>query len=419
MVSPVRRLRAHPQARRAGITIAITGTFIALAAARRPEMFTQPQLYAEDGQAWLADAYNLPLLHQLTPVGGYLQLFQRLVAIVFAPLGLRNAAVAFAVVATLLQVAPPLMLTSTRCRGIVASDIARFGVAAVYLLMPNSELSGNLTNTQWHLAVLALLVVLATPPRSRWGKAFDVSALVLASLSGPYALLLLPMAAFVFRRRMDRWRRIELGLLLGTALVQVGFLVATHSTPRSTVALGASPANFVLIIANQVLMRFAPISLTHGALLLAVALTAGVFLFLAAGFRHGATPLRCLIVFAVGVALSGLLIPYGHVSGNRTVWDIVATGSGESRYFFLLSVALVGCAFTLLRGWQLPRLRVTAGAAAVFAVVVAGAVSEWRYVPLADEHLARYQAVLDSAAPGTVVTIPIDPAGWHIELIAR
>ena len=48
-------------------------------AARRPDVFTLPQFWAEDGMEWYARAYNEPgLAGLLAPYGGYLQLYPRI-----------------------------------------------------------------------------------------------------------------------------------------------------------------------------------------------------------------------------------------------------------------------------------------------------------------------------------------------------
>ena len=99
--------------RRVGIAALVVLAYVALAVSRRPESFTSPQFYAEDGQWWYAGAHNASPLHLLfTPLGGYLIVFQGLVAALCAPLGLTHAALAYAVVATILQVAPALMFAS-------------------------------------------------------------------------------------------------------------------------------------------------------------------------------------------------------------------------------------------------------------------------------------------------------------------
>jgi len=404
-----------------GIAAVLSLGYAALVVLRRPETFTQPQLYAEDGQSWFADAHNLPLLQALiTPLGGYITLFQHLVGIVVAPLGLTRTAFAFAIIATVVQVTPALMFASPRLRNLVASDAARVAIAAIYVLIPNAELTGNLTNTQWHLAALAFLVLVAAPPRTRWGRVFDLAVLTMTGLTGPYAVFLLPLGLLLHRSQLDRWRRIELAILALTACVQLGVLLgAMHHVARTSGALDVSIPNFVRIFANQMLMRGTRLSISNAGLSLAIAIDVGIIILLVGGLRRGPRSLRYFIWFALAVVASGLAVPYGRTLDNRPIWDVVATGGGDSRYFFFLALAVVLSAMALFRGRSLPRLPLSWGAALVFAVVLAGAVGNWRYGPLKAEHLDRYQAIIDHAPPGTVVTIPIDPRGWRMQVVVR
>src|SRR5262249_31253922 len=121
--------------------------FAGLLLARRPEVITQPQFYAEDGADWFTAAHNSGLASLLEPGPGYLTLFSRIIGALFAPLGLVGAARAFAIVGLAVQALPPLLFASPRLRPVVRDDRARIAISVLYVLIPNAELTGNLVNT--------------------------------------------------------------------------------------------------------------------------------------------------------------------------------------------------------------------------------------------------------------------------------
>lgn len=394
--------------------------YAVIVVSRRPDALLHPQFYAEDGQAWYADAHNLPALQALLlPLAGYYQLFQRLVAFVLTPVGLAMTPLAYALVAFAVQTLPALVFASGRLRTVVRDDRTRWLIGGVYLLIPNLELAGNLTNTQWHLAVLAFVLLLATPPRSTAARAFDIAALIFAGLSGPYAFFLVPLGVLMHRRELRLgWRRVQLAVLGVAGLIECAVMVLS-GVSRPHGALGVSLQDVPLIFANQFLARIGEWGFSRNAVAPALLVTLFIILVLVAGFRRGPSALRYFIVFAFAIAATGLLAPYGRLLGNRPAWDLIATGGMDNRYFFMFSVAVIFAGVAVIVTWR-PRLRVAGfGAAAAVLFVIPSAIGQWQYIAIPSENLQHYEAVLNQAPPGTVVTIPIYPQNWTMQLMAR
>ncbi len=127
---------------------------------RRPDALTNPQFYGEDGTIWYAQAYNQGWFHVLSvPQAGYLQVLPRLVAglcmlfpLWFAPLLMNLFGLFF-------QALPVAYLLSSRCEH-WGSWTTRGALAAAYIAIPNSyEIHMMVTNAQWHVALLACLIV--------------------------------------------------------------------------------------------------------------------------------------------------------------------------------------------------------------------------------------------------------------------
>jgi hypothetical protein len=126
-----------------------------------------PQFWAEGGAVWYADAYNrgalAPLLHRHA---GYVGLFPRLIAdlgLLF-PLGLVPSV--FVAIVLFVQVLSGVFFLTERFSDICPSSKVRFFIALVYFAIPNPyEDSGKLTTVVWRLALLALMIVIARPPR--------------------------------------------------------------------------------------------------------------------------------------------------------------------------------------------------------------------------------------------------------------
>lgn len=139
----------------------------AIVVSRRPDALFNPQFWAEDGKNWYAQAYNLGILPSLfLPHTGYLQTISRLTASLAQFFPLAFAPLIFNLVAIAIQILPVNLVISSRFAALIPTLKSRLLLGFVYLALPNSyEINANITNAQWHLALLACMVVLAAPSR--------------------------------------------------------------------------------------------------------------------------------------------------------------------------------------------------------------------------------------------------------------
>jgi hypothetical protein len=163
---------------------------------RQPGALLHPQFYAEDGTVWFAEAYNKGWLHSLwIPYTGYFQTLPRLAAgfALFWPLPL--APLAMNLVGFVIQLLPVPVLLSSRLRT-WGNLMFRSTLAAAYLVLPNSrEVNVVVTEAQWHLALVAILLLLARQPRTKFAAVFDAAVFVLCGVTGPFCFFHLIVAS--------------------------------------------------------------------------------------------------------------------------------------------------------------------------------------------------------------------------------
>lgn len=408
-------------------TVAVAGVVViacAIVISRRPDAFTNPQFFAEDGSTWFADAYNhgpLAVL-DLATSGGYLQVASRLAPILAAPFGVANAPFVFNICGLLLQVAPAIFLLTRRFDSVVPSLWVRIALGAIYLLMPSAELNVNITYSQFHLATLAALVLIAAEPTTwRW-RAFDVVVSALCGLTGPFVYVLFPLSAlwFIIRRR-----RFTLALCFIFAVTLGIQLIVGALHPRPHYPLGASLSSGLLIIGDRVILAgvFAQQVYTHafhsgephGVLLAAVvcllALPVVAFAALKAPLE-----LRIFALFAGGLVIAGLTVPVVSTTGNQ--WQLLATTAVADRYFFLGQVAWVGVLFWAVL--QLRRVWMRRVGLGVGAAAFASGLVMWQYMPFINYDWPAEAHTITSAAPGTREVLPINPGGgWAVVVTVK
>jgi hypothetical protein len=436
----------------AGAPLLLTGIVTAaLWFSHMPSLLLHAQFYADDG-GWYQTAYSQgPLSSLLQPDAGYLVLLQRLAAaaaLAFPPVA---APTLFDVVALLVEVAGICYLLSSRMSAAIPRPWARVAIALTVIVLPNAyDTSGNLTNAQWHLALIAFLVIFASPPRGLWGWICDGVILLLCGLTGPYSLLLAPVALWRWlESRGDHRRLLLLVAITACAAVQMA-VIATHSGQRTSGPLAAGALPLVTMLGRQVTLGLT--AGAHGLAALAAAPLAdnpAMLTLLAAipvaacawAAWRGPEMLRALCLLALLELILALAAP----SIDPPRWpnlgkpaDVVHFHPGGIRYFLYPLLA-----FAISLGWLvwtgLPGVRrqgpaaepgrsriggraaALAGAGAAVTLLLAagaGVPRDWLYPPYLDLHWAAQIQRLDAAPPGTRVVIPINPRGWTLTLAA-
>jgi hypothetical protein len=162
---------------------------------RKPDAVFNPQFWAEDGAVWYASAYNLGVIRSVfLPLVGYFQTFSRLTAAFVQMFPLSYAPLIFNLIAIFVEVLPVPFLLSSRFAAVIPRLDARILIAFLYLAIPNSwEVHANLTNAHWHLALLAFMVLIATPSITCASQMFDRAVVLASGLSGPFSLFLMPL----------------------------------------------------------------------------------------------------------------------------------------------------------------------------------------------------------------------------------
>ncbi len=391
---------------------------------RRPDAFTNPQFYAEDGAQWFSDAYNMgPWQALFVSYQGHFLLQPRLVALIATPFGIASAPLVYNICGLLFQIAPVLFVMSPRFRAVLPSLWWRGAICAVYLLMPSTELNVDVASAQFHLAILATLVIIAPPPSGWAWKAFDIGTVALCALTGAFVYILLPVALLWWWLRRQR----STGVLCVVLLVGLGAqLYSTTLAPRTESSLGASVQQLILIVCDRVILAglFAEEGQTHvyvtnlphdtfiAAGICLLSLPVVVYAALRAPWE-----LRIFGLTAAGIAAAGLAFPLVTSTGEQ--WKVILQGNDAERYFLMAQVAWV---VTLL--WavsRLPRPWLRGGGwALVTAAFVSGLVAAWSYPAYPNDHWPQEARTILDAQPGTHLSLPIPPwAPWAVDVTVK
>ena len=409
--------------------ILLFGVAVTLIILRRPDALLNPQFWAEDGVLWYADPYNNGILRSLLiPVAGYFQSLCRITGALAQFLPIAAAPLLFNAVAITLQALPVNVFLSSRYKERFPALWARSTLAFVYLALPNSsEVHANLTNAKWHLALLAIVVVLARPAASLGWRVFDLIVIVLCSVSGPFALFLVPVLAFEYRYSLRSWRGLLIGLLAVGAVAQ-GLSLLIQGEARSPVPLGASFEAFVRIVSGQVFLGamvgvrgYAEFLSLPGARYLGMVVFVLGFIAVVWGVGKGPRELRLFVVFSSLILASALAAPMATFNPELQQWEVLSRPGAVGRYWLFPMLAFA-CVILWTAGQRAKSksgfVIVRAARFALLAMLL-GVVLDWRHPTYADFRFSYWAHRLEEAEIGEMVKIPINPAPWAFTLTKR
>jgi hypothetical protein len=320
------------------------------------------------------------------------------------------------------QVLPAAFVVSRRFATAVPDLRVRLVLAAVYLLVPNSsEVNINVTNAQWHLAVLAVLIVLAAPATGGW-RVFDVVVLVVFGLTGPFVVCLVPVVALWYWRRRQRWTVVLGVITVVTSVVQGITLLHSTRGQQGHLGVGAVPLAKILgtrIVGDTVLGSSVTSSHAYLAHLVAYSwlLTAVGVAVVATAVWWGPLELRLFNLYAGLVLAASLASPVASLTGPQ--WPTLASTAGV-RYWFLPTLTLL---VDLV--WLAAQLRPSRRAVAVAAVVVLAATAglavrtDFRQPWAAGPDWRAQVVQFDAVPPGHLFVFRIVPTGWTMTLVKK
>ena len=381
---------------------------------RHPEGLLDANFWAEDGWVWYPDAYRLGLWSMILPHSGYLQTFSRIIAASSLLFPLLWAPTVFAVAAFMVRLLPPLLLLSKQYDSAWPSLPARMLMATTYICLPNSfEEFANVTNAQWHLGLAGFLLVTGAPVMTSFGKFLKLTTLTIANLSGPFCLLLLPIAAWAWVRSPTPQRRSQFISVGCCSLIQGVCLLLTAAQTRSSAPLGAGITAFARIFANQLELGLmlgsntAPGLVRSGtlqsdfAVLLMTCL--GLAACLAATWR-GSSVFRMFALFGALVLAASLATPV--VTPGTPAWEVLTMPGAGQRYFLIPMLVLTATGIVLAGD----RIHVLRGIGIVLcSTVLVGIAGDWSYPPMPTTKFNTLARQFATVPVGTEMTFPLYP----------
>jgi hypothetical protein len=389
---------------------------VVIVVSHRPDALFNPQFLNEDGKYYYADAYNLGLIAPFyRPVSGYLILSARLIALVAVHFPLRWGPAIFNLFAIFFHALPAVFLLSRRFDRLLPSWPARLFLAFFYLVAPNSfELDATVTNMQWHLALLAFMLVIAEPPSLRLGRVRDGGLILLTGLSTPICFVLVPIIALHWWHTRSRWTLTLLAADVAASLIQGVVLLTIGMTQRQHIDLGAHVSVLARIITGQVFLAGSLGMNWYAAIAqlkvwetswFPVLLACVGLAYTAYAAWKGPIELRLFLLYGALVIAAVLVSPVEHRSG--WYWASLAHPRWNMRYEFLAILGWAAVQIAILANGN--RVTRYAAVAVLCLFFMIGIPSDWRYPPMADQHYGDYITRFEHMHSGQSIVIPI---GW-------
>jgi hypothetical protein len=397
--------------------------FAALLVTRRPDCIRNPQFWAEEGTRFFVDAHERSVWINLATYSyGYFDLLVRSILQVAALVPLEYAPLVLVLSAIAIQATVPTFIISARCANWMGVFPIRLAAALLYCGLPNSfETHCIALHARVHLAVLAALVIVSAPPLSRLGKLFDVSILTLSAFSGPFVLLLAPAALWRhWCARTSAARRNCLILVIG--FVFAIFAMIESGGQRFRTPLGASLRDAIRIVGGQFTIGFLLGETPYASIVrqgwfdIAVAASfLGLALIIFLILAYGKAESRYLLFIGFGSLAIALAAPIGAAPGMtlwRTLWSI----PGNGQRYYLVPMATLLFALSALVGRGKASSSRWIAAALLLILGVTGVRNDWMLPAFTDFQFRKHVALYRALPPGSYVTVPINPPGWHMEI---
>lgn len=216
-----------------GVYLLVTVGVMILLALRQPSSLLNAEFVFEDGATFFSQAYNLTALESLTQIyAGYWHVIPRIVAETGMWLPTRLVPLYYSLAALCLTAAAISWFILPLHRSIVSNAWIRLVVVVLIALTPRVDGLMLIAYVQWFLAIWAILVALAPPPKQQWVRWAMAVAYTLVAFSVPALVMLIPLWLLRWWSANDASQRWWSGLL---AAVTLAATLLVMSIPRPSI----------------------------------------------------------------------------------------------------------------------------------------------------------------------------------------
>ncbi|MBD2683011.1 MULTISPECIES: hypothetical protein [Nostoc] len=401
---------------------------------RRPDAILNPQFWAEDGTVFYAQAYNDGSLNSLfLPYAGYLHALPRLTAAFSMLFPFKLAPLIFNLIAIIIQILPVTFLISSRFSKLIPNINYGICISFLYLALPGCyEVNANITNTQWRIALLIFMAMIAQSSQVLVNL-FDLIIILIGGLTGPFSILIMPIIVFlIFSKKIKNKKMTDLFYFKFVVLICTAFtqFIVLNSNQIGQARLSKAGSIFLSfddvkrilqILTNQVFsisifgtkitnyfINVLPDFLYN--ILNIIILIAGIIALLYLLLKSP-LELRAFILFAALIPFTAIALMFP----NITVFEPVGVGA---RYWFNSVLAFsLGTIWLCYKAYTQKNYIGKVFALTILATLSIGIVTDWQHPPFTDFKFASYADKFVELPAGQEIIIPTNPAPWSIKLI--
>ena len=404
---------------------------------RRPDMLTNPQLYAEDGSVFLRDQLVFPGAAVFFPYNGQFHLLPRILALFESFFPLPAVPLLCSIASVLIHSLCLSIFFLPWNRWLIENDLLRAAVCLVLATaLDGAEMIGFSGPLMWYLFLVGILLLFrpeSGAPQTTRGRSASVAAMALIGMSVAPMVTLTPWVIWLAIKRRGVQRIIAV-TLLSVLVAQFSALALTPRTDHP-----AQPVKGKLMLVSQTATATVISYIYVGVLTPAAGKGTAVWvsrldsigpaLFTVIGFAIVVTWLVTVSPPPERIRLAiGLYLAIGTLASALYTRDLIGlsftlTGwapKTPARYAVLAGALLVYMACLLIQKLPLrdPRLQ----AACLVLVFALGIRFNFHQQPYADFHwgaavpkIIAWRAAHAEGRPDPLV-IPIVPAPWAIYL---
>lgn len=339
----------------------------AILAWRRPDQWTAPQFWAEDGCIFFNEAVTLGWASLIKSYAGYLHTAPRIIAIVTSWVRWEYMPTVYVLLASAggawvgMRVATARLPLLERLLAMVA----------VVVLPHSGEAFLNITNLQWMLNAILVVILLEPPLEKATGMVWRVGELLFVGLSSPMVIVLSPFAAlWIWRWRKSSFAWSLFGAWVFAMIVQGLFLFSSDRGVGTSIWTVIGDLHWVVprYAAELFVGQWYPYSIGLGWTVMVGVVLAAALLF---SERTNERRLHALLLLLAAVAT---------LVAGRLAWYHWANPTGQgARYAYLPFMLVMWTWASLAGGTRRPAYRFLA--LTLFSAVVWSSAAAWQAAP--------------------------------------